>query len=300
MRLLDRGKVVTRLAVRPPAPDPGREGLAIVAIMRNEAAHVGEWAAFHRAAGAAGLILYDDGSADGTADAARGAMPGATVIPWAQRFEDARRGWLGGGRVHNQVAAYAHALANFGSRFRWMAFLDADEFLMPARGGTYREALDGLEAPNVSLPWHMFGRGGNEGPPAGGTVANYTRRARDPMDAARGASGFKMLVDPCAVRAASVHEMATDGPRTWNDSGAGATFATRRDPAFLSTARVRLNHYYTRSEAELAAKIARGSNLAAADYGRRVMRTVRAIERDEVEDRLAADWAARNVPPRGG
>lgn len=296
MRLLDRGKVVTRLRARPPAPRPDRAGLAIVAIMRDEAAHVGEWAAFHRAAGAAHLYLYDDGSSDGTADAAAAAMPSITVIPWAQRFEDARTGWLGGGRVHNQVAAYAHALANFGGRWRWMAFLDADEFLMPVRGDTLDDALDGLDVPNVSLPWHMFGRGGNAAPPAGGTVAGHTRRARDPMDPARGAAGFKMLVDPCAVSTVGVHEMATDGDRTWNDAGRPARFSTRRDPSFLSTDRVRLNHYYTRSDADLRAKIARGSNLGGAEYGRRVMRTVEAIERDEVEDRTAADWASRRVP----
>ena len=127
-------------------------------------------------------------------------------------------------------------------------------------------------------------------------MAGYVRRARDPMDPARGASGFKMLVDPCAVRVVGVHEMRTDGDRTWNDAGAEATFGSRREPGFYSAERVRLHHYYTRSDAELRAKLARGSNLASAGYGRRVMRTVAAIERDEVEDRTAADWAARHVP----
>ena len=142
----------------------------------------------------------------------------------------------------------------------------------------------------------MFGRGGHERPPPGGTVAAYTRRARDPMDAARGASGFKMLVDPCAVRVVGVHEMRTGGERTWNDAGVEATFASRRDPGFYSARRLRLHHYYTRSDADLREKVARGSNLTSPGYGRRVMRTVAAIERDEVEDRTAADWAARNVP----
>ena len=295
MRLLERGRVVTRLRARPPAPEPGRRGLAVVAIVRDEAAHVGEWAAFHHAAGAGRLYLYDDGSTDGTAARAAAAMPNTTVIPWRQRFEDARGGWLGGGRVHNQVAAYAHALANFGGAWRWMAFLDADEFLVPV-GRDYAEALEGLDASNVSLPCHMFGRGGRTAPPAEGTVAGYLRRARDPMDRARGASGFKMLVDPCAVRVVGVHEMRTDGDRTWNDAGAEGTFASRREAGFYAAARLRLHHYYARSEAELAAKIARGSNLGAAGYARRVRRTVAAIERDEVEDRTAADWAARHVP----
>jgi hypothetical protein len=37
----------------------------------------------------------------------------------------------------------------------------------------------------------------------------------------------------------------------------------REKPGFYSAAHLQLNHYYTRSEAELAAKIGRGPNLAA-------------------------------------
>jgi hypothetical protein len=56
-----------------------------------------------------------------------------------------------------------------------------------------------------------------------------------------------------------------------------------------------LNHYYTRSEAELAAKIGRGPNLVAKspEYARKVRRTVANIEADEVEDRAALDYLAR-------
>ena len=296
MRLLSRGPVITRLRVDPPAPAPGRDGIALVAIMRNEARHAGEWAAFHRAAGVGHLYLYDDGSTDGTADVVREAMPGTTVIPWAQRFEDARGGWRGATRLHNQIAAYVHAAVNFGARWRWMACLDADEFLLPTGAPTLPEALAGLDASNVSLSWHMFGRGGQASAPEAGTVEGFTRRARDPTDPARGAAGFKCLFDPCALRVASVHEMRTDGDRTWNDAGRESTFAARRDPACLSTDRVQLNHYYTRSAADLEAKLARGSNLADPAYRRRVMRTVEAIEKDEVEDRAAADWWKERRP----
>ena len=290
MRFLRRGPVVTRLALDPPAPRPEREGVAIAAIMRDEAAHVGEWAAFHAAAGVGHVYLYDDGSTDGTAEALRAAHPSVTVIPWAQRFRDARRGWRGPVALHNQVAAYAHALANFGGRWRWMACIDPDEFLVPVGAATLPEALVGLDAPNVSLPWHMFGRGGHAAMPPEGTVHGFLERARDPMDPARGASGFKMLVDPCRCRVAGVHEMRTDGDRTWNDAGRESTFGARLDPAFLSTERVQLNHYYSRSEAEVAAKIARGAMPPDPDYGRRVRRTIAAIERDTVADRRAADW----------
>ena len=69
----------------------------------------------------------------------------------------------------------------------------------------------------------------------------------------------------------------------------------RERPGFYSAEHLQLNHYYTRSEAELAAKIGRGPNLVAKspEYARKVRRTVANIEADEVEDRAALDYLAR-------
>ena len=90
--------------------------------------------------------------------------------------------------------------------------------------------------------------------------------------------------------------METDGSfRTANDAGVTAEEKDRTKPGFYSAANLQLNHYYTRSEAELAAKIGRGPNLTAKapEYARKVRRTVANIEADEVEDRAALDYLAR-------
>ena len=117
---------------------------------------------------------------------------------------------------------------------------------------------------NLSLPWHMFGRSGHDAAPEGGVLRNYLRRARDPMSDVRGVRAFKVLVDPCHLTALRVHSMETDGSgRTCNDAGVAVEEKEREKPGFYSAAHLQLNHYYTRSEAELAAKIGRGPNLAA-------------------------------------
>ena len=230
-----------------------------------------------------------------TLDILRAVLPEAalTVVPWAQVFSDARMGR----EIHNQVLAYAHAASNFGGAFRWMAFIDADEFLVPKRAASIPEALAHLgEAVNVSLPWHMFGRSGHHAAPEGGVLRNYLRRARDPMSDVRGVRAFKVIVDPCHLTALRVHSMETDGSgRTCNDAGVAVEEREREKPGFYSAAHLQLNHYYTRSEAELAAKIGRGPNLAAkrGEYERKVRRTVANIEADEVEDRAALDYLAR-------
>ncbi|MFO1144917.1 MAG: glycosyltransferase family 92 protein [Amaricoccus sp.] len=285
---------ISKIGVVPPKPDPGRGGVALVLIVRNEERHIGEWAAFHLGAGVERFFVYDNGCSDRTLPILGEVLGGAlTVVPWRQVFTDA---WLGR-EIHNQVLAYAHAVSNFGGAFRWMAFIDADEFLVPKRSASIPEALAHLgDAPNLSLPWHMFGRSGHVEPPEDGVVRNYLRRARDPMSEVRGVRAFKVLVDPCRVTAVKVHSMETNGSfATVNDRGEAADDASRERPAFYSADHLQLNHYYTRSDAELAAKIGRGPNLVAKspEYARKVMRTVANIEADEVEDRAALDYLAR-------
>ena len=287
---LTRGKSITRIALDPPTAQPGRAGLALVLIVRNEAAHIAEWARFHVLAGVRHFHVYDNGCTDDTIAQLRFLGPALTVIPWNQTL----RG--GGLELHNQVLAYAHATRNFGGAYRWMTYLDADEFLVPGGLGL-DEALAGLDGcRNISLPWHMFGRSGHSIPPAGGILANYTRRNPDPMSDAKGLRNFKMIVDPCHVTALKVHSVETDGSGdTCNDQGQRFTLRSRETAGFYSAARIQLNHYYTRSDAELQAKIARGPNLTTpdADHLRRVLRKVAAIETGEVEDRSALKFLTR-------
>jgi hypothetical protein len=107
---------------------------------------------------------------------------------------------------------------------------------------------------------------------------------------------FKCLVDPCHLTAVRVHSMEVDGHSdTWNDRGERVAIGLRSRPEFYSVDHLQLNHYYTGSEEELAAKIGRGPNLAGkrSAYARKVMRTVENIEAVEVEDRVALDYLAR-------
>ena len=286
---------ISRIGIVPPRPEPGRDGVAVALIVRDEERHIGEWAAFHLRAGVRRFLIYDNGGKDRTIAILREVLPAEarTIVPWRQVLSDA---WLGR-EIHNQVLAYAHAASNFGGAYRWMAFIDADEFLVPKQAASIPAALAHLgEAVNVSLPWHMFGRSGHREAPEGGVLKNYLRRARDPMSDVRGVRAFKVLVDPCRVTAVRVHSMETDGSgRTCNDAGVVVDEAARERPGFYSAAHLQLNHYYTRSEAELAAKIGRGPNLTAKarEYERKVRRTVANIEADEVEDRTAPDYLAR-------
>ena len=292
LSFLRRTKSISRIALDPPTPLPDRTGIALVVIVKNEAAHIGEWARFHLRAGVSHVYVYDNGSTDTTLVemvAAIGVQH-MTVVPWDQKLRDGSTG----AEIHNQVLAYAHAVRNFGAAYRWMSFIDVDEFLVPKSGHTLPDCLAHLEREtNISLPWHMFGRNGFEAAPEGGIIANYTRRHPDPMSPLKGMCNFKMIVDPCAVTAIKVHSVETDGSTaSVNDKGTRAAAGDRKKPSFYSADHIQLNHYYTRSNAELQAKINRGSNMTQdeADHKRRVMRKVDQIEAESVEDLVAKRW----------
>ena len=287
-----KGRTISKIALDPPTPDPDRAGIAIVLIVRNEERDIAEWARFHAAVGVERVIAYDDGCTDRTLARLAAALPegGLTIVPWHQRLKDGRSG----AEIHNQVLAYAHAVRNFGAAFRWMAFIDVDEFLVPVADDDLDAALLPLgAAAQVSLPWHMFGRNGHATPPEGGILPHYTRR-NDPTRARHGLN-WKVIVDPARVRAVRVHGFDVDGASV-NDVGTQASLGDRGRAGFYSRARIQLNHYYTRSAQELEEKLARGSTktVAAAAHRRRVMRIVDEIEADTVEDNLARDVARRH------
>jgi hypothetical protein len=271
-----RGRPITRLSVEPREPLPDRHGIAVILIVKNEARHIGEWAYFHHLAGVRHFYVYDNGSTDGTGEALRAALPpeALTQTPWNQRLTDAFRG----AEVHNQVLAYAHAVQNYGSMYRWFATIDCDEFLVPKQHAKLNDALAGLTASVLNLPWVNFGRCGHVDIPPGGVLENYVLRERDSLKPSPH-QRVKCIFDPCAVSAVSVHQMdARDG----------------RKSVAVSPDLIQLNHYYTRSDAELRAKMARGPNVKSrgTKHEMRVMRRVEAIEADVVEDRAILRYLA--------
>ncbi|MBD9375319.1 glycosyltransferase family 92 protein [Rhizobium sp. ARZ01] len=286
---------IKTLSITPPKPEPARNGVAITACVKDEGRYIGEWARFHKAVGVGHFIIYDNGSTDDSCDVLREVLePGElTIVPWAGRVLSTKTDQL----IDGQVLAFAHAILNFGGRFRRMAFIDADEFLLPRTGTTIEEALVATgDFPNVSLPWHMFGTSGHKSRPVGPVVHNYTKRSAEPLSRQEHSTNFKCIVDPCEVVEVTIHQFKTRqfGDLTMNDAGYRTSRNGRKDPQFYSNAYLQLNHYYSKSAEEMAAKLARGSNYAASAerFAEKISIIVRNIEQSEVEDRAMIDFIA--------
>ena len=277
-----------QLEIVPPEPHPDRNGLALVLLVKNEAQNLKEWITYHQLVGVKRFFAYDDASTDETRAVLSRHLSGdeLTITGWRNpNIKDPRRNR----QISNQVLAYAHAISNFGQDFRWMAFIDVDEFILPMGNDTIEQALEPLQdCPNISLPWHMFGRSGHEIPPDEGVLRGYLQRVADPMSDAAGVRNFKCIVDPCRVVEVAIHgfKTAMDGDATWNDAGEKFDSESKKSSDFYSTKRLKLNHYYTKSDSELKKKLARGSAspISSSHHVDRVMKTVGNIERDTVED----------------
>lgn len=297
MRLFKKKDAFTKqLSLTAPPASSDRHGVAIAVMLKNEQVYIEEWLRFHRAVGIRHFYFYDDATTDDTFDIVAKTLPrdSFTVVPWSMRMADAPRKVV----LNAQTLAFAHAILNFGPAFRWMAFIDVDEFLLPKRGDTVEEALQGARGfPNISLPWHMFGTSGHKTRQEGPALRNYTMRGADPMNRRANGSNFKCIVDPSKVSFVSVHQFQTAdfGELTSNDAGKTATRRGRKANDFYSSRFLQLNHYYSKSAEELEHKIRRGS--AAPTSPQRLEAQIRngmaSIESDLIEDRAMIDFLDR-------
>lgn len=282
----------SRVDIIPPTPAPSRSGLAICAIMRNEERHIGDWLRFHAAAGVSDFYLYDNLSTDGTVQEAQN-VPAVrtTILPWKLSTTANKPKII----IPQQIMAYCHAICTFGSAYRWMAFIDIDELLVPRHDQDILQALERLNAySNISLPWVMYGSSGHDTPPEEAAPFAYVERSPRQWGPLL---NFKCIVDPSKVSQVSVHKFQTSdmGANSSNDTGTVADYKNRANEEFLSTRNIQLNHYYTRSRRELEAKMNNGA-VSGVDLSKRqdAIRTkVSIIEENPIADKAAVDFLNR-------
>lgn len=218
-------------------------------VAKNEGPYLREWLEFQRLMGVEHVYLYDNGSKDDTVNIVAPYVEEGfvTLIPWVT-FDD---------EVSPQRHGYAHALCNFGPDFHWMAFIDLDEFLFPVEAPDLVSVLRGYEdCPSVCVPWFMFGFCGHEKPVTGLVIENYTQRAPFPPPAQHAKLlKWKSIVQPAevvAVGSAHFFELAVGLTGGFDERKAMVTRNTITPPQGDV---LRINHYYSRSRQEFAAKL---------------------------------------------
>ena len=218
--------------------------IAVCLYVRDEERDIAEWLAFHIAVGFDCCIVYDNGSVDGTPEIAEafGQVFDVRLVEWPY----VTRG--------TQARCYADCLAKFGDEFDWIAFVDADELLVP-RAGTIRTLLaPHVDTAAVLVNWAIYGSRGHVVRPPGLMLETFTRRAKSDFVSCRIAkfivrpSKVLAVQDPCSFILQGCYRSPSGRPANWE--------GVRTVTAEHSVAQ--LNHYFTRSRDEWDQKRRRG------------------------------------------
>lgn len=226
---------------RAAVPD-GSAYLSVCTVYRDAAADLREWIEFHRLVGVERFFLYDNFSVDNHLE---------VLAPYLESGIVSVRRWPLFDGLNGQFSANDDCLRWHRYDSRWIAFLDVDEFLFSPTGRSLPEVLaDYEEWPAVTSAWVMFGFGGHRTRPAGLVVENYRRR----IDVGDGPN-YKSIVDPRRVgRCLSTHHFAYPHLSAVDEQLRPVDGPIARSPSFD---RLRINHYYRKSEEEFVAKCKR-------------------------------------------
>lgn len=224
----------------PGLPEP--DYLSVAAIVRNEACYIKEWIEYHRLAGVSRFYIYDNESEDNLREVLQPYVDEGLVV-----LTDFPGRW-------RQMPAYNDALRRCRYKTRWLALIDADEFLVPVRDEDLVCFLKKYEKyPGVVVNWVLYDSGGHENRPEGLVIENYrTVHGTDhPRD-----HNVKSVVNPRRVKlCGSPHYCSYRRGCAVNEN-----FEQVKGPstAERSIAKIRLNHYFSKSYDEYLAKVSRG------------------------------------------
>ncbi len=212
--------------------------LAACVIVKNEARFLAEWLEYHLLIGVEHFYIYDNDSADDIGAQLSVYADVVTRLHWPLTSDQQR-------------AAYQHFFRTFRHQARWVAFIDADEFIA-FRGADLRAYLRSQSAENgIMAQWVLFGTSGHRARPAGLVIENYTQcHARSPNP------NIKTICRPTEVREADI---VSPHRFPYRDERPG--FAAPLDV-------IAVYHYITRSLEDLLDKVSRGDAWSAHDTAR--------------------------------
>ena len=238
--------------------------LAVVAIMKNEGTYLKEWLDYHLSAGVDHFYLYDNESTDNQLAVAAPYVKAGLVDYFHAP-----------GKVM-QILAYNDAIKRFRFRCRYMAFIDGDEFIYPRTGGGIVETVDEIlshdpNAAGVAINWQCFGSGGQETADfSRGVLERFTRRAPTDWNANNiGNAHVKTVADPRAINFIDIPHHANYFEQRYAVNEQGKLVPNSFNLP-VTADKIVVNHYYTKSREEIAAKFARGRSDFAGEYDTRL------------------------------
>jgi hypothetical protein len=221
--------------------------LSVCAIYRDEAPYLREWIEFHRLVGVERFFLYDNLSIDNHREVLAPYVADGTVVvhDWPISYMA-------------QMPCYQACLDHHRDDSRWIAFIDVDEFLFSPTGAPLPEVLRDYERwPGVGVHWAIFGTSGHRSRPDGLVIENYLHRMDLSLPNTSGHDNWfrtrmyvKSIIDPkrtTAPRSGHLFHHTDGTPVDENERPLERGFTEPEDHSYE---RLRINHYFTKSEEE--------------------------------------------------
>jgi hypothetical protein len=220
--------------------------IALCAIVRNEVRSLVEWLAHHKVLGFTEFLIYDNESTDGTTE---------VLIALDEAGELVHLPWPHSVGERPQRLAYEHVRKH--SDADWIAFFDADEFLVLHQDAGIGDFLARL-APDVSavaVNWIVFGSGGQQRYHAAPVVERFTDAL--PAGATQNRT-VKAIGRRARLVGTGIHRVSVGEGRYVMPSGRDAVFDGLTAVVEPEVSVAALHHYAVKSAEEFAEKRARG------------------------------------------
>ena len=243
--------------------------LAVAAIMKDEDPYVKEWIDYHLLAGVDHFYIYDN---DSTPEFKKILQPyiDANIVTYTPIHGKAQ-----------QMAAYNDAVKRFKFESRYIAFIDADEFIFPKSKSTVIEVIDETlskmpRAMGLSMKWVFYGSSGLE-------KADYTRGVLDRFTKrdANLNNSIKSVLNPRSID----FFWTPHFPSFFDESlfSLSDEIAKHFNLGYNISEKIVVNHYHTKSREEYENKNKRGDGSFNKDgkYGDGLFK---ALDKNDVED----------------
>jgi len=227
--------------------------ITIVAIMKDEGEYLLEWVSYYRLVGAASVIIYDNGSSDGSLDMAQklAAQGIISLVDWSAPPPG----------QSPQVSAYNHALAGLKPE-DWVAFVDADEFILPLKRDDLSSALEDIlvlsdePVDAIAMNWKTFGSAGQKTRQPGLVISRFKRCA---VGGKRPNNCFKTLARVGALKSMHIHLGELKSGAYVNDVAQPVDIYGNGMTRSVSHENLQVNHYMVKSLEEFQNKKRRGN-----------------------------------------
>ena len=234
--------------------------LAVVSIMKNEAPYVKEWLDYHLLAGVEHFYIFDNESPDNLKEVLQPYID-AEIVTYTFYPGKAR-----------QYEAYNEAIQNYRFVCKYIAFIDADEFIFPQNNKTIVEVTDEIladkpQAGGLAANIYYFGSNNLEKADySKGVLERFTRRA--PIDwlpiinkernFPGGTAHVSTITNP-----RKIHHFGNPHYAYYFEGAYAVNSNGDRVPAFFNNPplvdKIVMNHYSVKSKEEYLGKIARGT-----------------------------------------